>query len=163
MGSNTLPIFLFAPGAWHQSSCFDIVRAELASLGYETEAIAYPSVGAEPPNKTLADDVAAARVVLEGLVAREKEVVLICHSYGGAVAANAVEGLGRRQRAEQGKNGGVIMFVYMSAFVVPKGMCLMDQLGNQWLPWMECSEVGASRRSLYLSDDLIAANFISVV
>ncbi|KAH6659019.1 Alpha/beta hydrolase fold-1 [Truncatella angustata] len=136
MSSTTLPTVVFLPGAWHLPNCFDLVRHDLESLGYETEAVAFPSVGTEPPNKGLADDAAAARSVIERLVDQGKQVVLAVHSYGGLVGANAVEGLGYKQRAKEGKKGGVILFAYIAAFVVGKGGSLLGQLGNQWLPWM---------------------------
>lgn len=142
MVSSTLPTIVFGPGAWHQPSFFDIVRAELTSHGYESEAVAYPSVGAEPPNKGLRDDAAALRSALERLADQGKEIVLAVHSYGGLVGQNAVEGLGYKQRAKAGKAGGVIMFVYITAFVNKKGLSLLDQLGNKWLPWMIPAEVG---------------------
>lgn len=141
MASSNLPTIVFAPGAWHDPSCFDLVAADLNSHGYVTEGITYPSVGAEPPSKGLPDDAVAARAVLERLADEGKEIVLVVHSYGGLVGANAVEDLGYRQRARAGKKGGVIMFVYLSAFVVAKGTSLLDNLGNTWLPWMLCTEV----------------------
>lgn len=49
----------------------------------------------------------------------------------------AVKGLGAVQRAKAGKAGGVIMLVYMAAFVVPKGKSLKDMLGGEFLPWMK--------------------------
>ncbi|KAK9800007.1 putative Alpha/beta hydrolase fold-1 [Seiridium cardinale] len=129
MASSDLPTIVFAPGAWHQPSCFDIVRDDLTSRGYETEAIAYPSVGAEPPNKGLADDAAVVRAALERLADQGKQIVLVVHSYGGMVGGNAVENLGYKQRAQAGKKGGVVMFVYMAAFANPKG--LSGDLGKE--------------------------------
>ncbi|KAH8660375.1 Alpha/beta hydrolase fold-1 [Xylariales sp. PMI_506] len=136
MSSEAHPVIVFAPGAWHLPSCFDIVRADLESRGWETEGVTYPSVGAEPPNKGLADDAAAVRAVLEKLVDLGKQIVLVAHSYGGLTGAEALEGLAYAQRKRDGKAGGVIMFVYLAAFANPKGMSLLDMLQGQWLPWM---------------------------
>ncbi|KAF4981772.1 hypothetical protein FZEAL_2494 [Fusarium zealandicum] len=134
MTSN--PIIVFAPGAWHTPDCFDLVRNALHARGWSTEAVAYPSVGAEPPVKGLADDAAALRSTLQGLVDQGSQIVLVVHSYGGLVGANAVEGLGYQQRKAQGLSGGVVMFVYLAAFVTPLGKCIKEMLGGQWLPWM---------------------------
>jgi pimeloyl-ACP methyl ester carboxylesterase len=141
MTSQPSPTIVFAPGGWHRPGCFDLVSADLNLRGYETEGVSYPSVGAEPPNKGLADDATALRVMIERLADHGKQVVLVTHSYGGIVGANAVEGLAYRQRAREGKKGGVVMFVYLSAFAIRKGSCLLDQLGNMWLPWMTPSKV----------------------
>jgi pimeloyl-ACP methyl ester carboxylesterase len=130
------PTIVFAPGAWHTPDCFDVVREQLHQRGWETEAVAYPSVGAEPPIKGLADDTAALRATLQKLADNGKEIVLIVHSYGGLVGQNAVEGLGFKQRQAAGKQGGVINLVYMAAFVVPKGATIKELLGGQFLPWM---------------------------
>ncbi|EKG15210.1 hypothetical protein MPH_07544 [Macrophomina phaseolina MS6] len=131
------PTIVFAPGAWHTPDCFDLVREQLHARGWATEAVAYPSVGAEPPNKGLAEDAAAVRAVLERLADEGKEIVLTVHSYGGLVGQNAVEGLGYKQRQAAGKKGGVIQFVYLAAFVAPKGATIKQMLGGQFLPWMK--------------------------
>lgn len=66
-----------------------------------------------------------------------KEVVVVAHSYGGMVGAGAVKGLERIARHKAGKSGGVIMLVYMTAFVAKAGTSLLDMLGGKWLPWMK--------------------------
>ncbi|KAH7136936.1 Alpha/beta hydrolase fold-1 [Dactylonectria estremocensis] len=137
MATVTKPTIVFAPGAWHTADCFDLVRDALDARGWSTEAVNYPSVGAEPPTKGLSDDAAALRAVLQRLADEGKSIVLVVHSYGGLVGANAVEGLGYKQRAEQGQSGGVIMFVYLAAFVTPLGKSIKDMLGGQFLPWMK--------------------------
>ncbi|KAL1633581.1 hypothetical protein SLS58_011033 [Diplodia intermedia] len=134
---STKPTLVFAPGAWHTPDCYDIVREQLHQRGWATEAVAYPSVGAEPPTKGLADDAAAVRATLERLADEAKEIVLVVHSYGGLVGQNSVEGLGFQQRQKAGKKGGVIMLVYLSAFVAPKGATIKAMLGGQFLPWMK--------------------------
>ncbi|KXJ87929.1 Alpha/beta hydrolase fold-1 [Microdochium bolleyi] len=134
--TSSKPTIVFAPGAWHTPDCFDIVRHALQQRGWATESVNYPTVGAEPPTKGLADDAAAVRSAVEALADQGKEVVLVVHSYGGLVGANAVEGLGYKQRAKQGMMGGVIMFVYLAAFVTPNGKTIKEMLGGQFLPWM---------------------------
>ncbi|KAF4311938.1 hypothetical protein GTA08_BOTSDO12061 [Botryosphaeria dothidea] len=131
------PTLVFAPGAWHTPACFDAVRDQLHARGWATEAVAYPSVGAEPPTLGLAEDVAAVRSTLERLADEGKQIVLTVHSYGGLVGQNAVEGLGYKQRAAAGKKGGVILLVYLTAFVAPKGATIKQMLGGQFLPWMK--------------------------
>lgn len=67
---------------------------------------------------------------------------MVAHAYGGLVGSGAVQGLEYTRRAQSGEKGsggggGVIMLVYMTAFVVPKGSTLRDRLGGQWLSWMK--------------------------
>ncbi|KAH8743090.1 hypothetical protein F5883DRAFT_441364 [Diaporthe sp. PMI_573] len=128
------PTILFVPGAWHFPAGFDAVRELLKPFGYPTEAVAHPSVGAEPPNKTLKDDTANTRAEIEKLAEAGKKVVLVAHSYGGIVGSSAVEGLGFEQRKAVGKEGGVINFVYLTAFALPKGTGPRHVLGDAVLP-----------------------------
>ncbi|TGO07296.1 hypothetical protein BTUL_0295g00060 [Botrytis tulipae] len=134
--STEKPTILFVPGAWHFPASFDAVRESLKPLSYPTEAVALPSIGAEPPNKDLSDDAAHTRAAIEKLVKAGKKVVLVTHSYGGVVGSCAVKDLGFAQRKSDGKEGGVINFVYLSAFALPKGVSLLDALGGNPLPWM---------------------------
>lgn len=62
---------------------------------------------------------------------------MVAHSYGGVVVTNGVEGFSLAHRQASGKKGGVILLIYMSAFVVPKGMCLMDMFGGNIPPWIK--------------------------
>ena len=129
------PTIVFAPGAWHQPSCFDLIRQALHRRGYATYAVSYPSVGYQT-DKTLSDDTIALRQVLEKVVNTGAEVVLVLHSYGGTVGSNAVAELGIHERARQGKDGGVIMVVYMTAFAIPKGKSLRDvSTGSSWVKY----------------------------
>ncbi|KAH8589760.1 Alpha/beta hydrolase fold-1 [Bisporella sp. PMI_857] len=137
--SSEKPTILFVPGAWHLPAGFDTVREQLKALGYPTEAVAHPSIGAEPPTKNLSDDTANLRATLETLADEGKRIVVVTHSYGGVVGSCAVEDAGFAQRASAGKKGGVIMLIYMTAFVLPKDTSLLDALGGNWLPWMKVS------------------------
>lgn len=130
------PVFVLAPGAWHSPGCYEIVQAKLHAQNFETRAVAYPSVGAEPPTKGLFDDAAAVRAEIEACVNQGRQVIVVGHSYGGLVIAEAVKGLGYKQRQADGKTGGVTLVVYLAAFVTPKGASILKMLGGQPLPWM---------------------------
>ncbi|KAI5791891.1 Alpha/beta hydrolase fold-1 [Geopyxis carbonaria] len=142
--SSTKPTVLFVPGAWHTDEGFAAVRELLEAADFPTAAVAHPSIGAEPPNKHLTDDSDHLRKAITELADAGKEIVLIVHSYGGCVGSIAVEGLSVARRKAEGKTGGVIMFVYMAAFVTPLGKSLKDMLGGVWLPWMLFDEAGYS-------------------
>ncbi|OJJ07534.1 hypothetical protein ASPVEDRAFT_46825 [Aspergillus versicolor CBS 583.65] len=131
------PIFVFVPGGWHTPDTFDTLRNLMAQQGLESEAIATPSVGASPPVTGLHTDINYTKDILRGLVDKGRQVVVVGHSYGGIVGGSAVEGLGYAQRSKQGLSGGVIMVVWLTAFVAPKGKSLLDLLGGSWLPWMQ--------------------------
>lgn len=137
MANDERPIFIFIPGAWHMPEAFDTIRELMSKRELDSEAVALPSVGAEPPIKGLNDDISHVRSAIARLADQGRQIVLVVHSYGGMVGPGAVQGLEYAQRAQSGQKGGVIMFVYMAAFVAPKGNSLYDMLGRQWLPWMK--------------------------
>jgi pimeloyl-ACP methyl ester carboxylesterase len=132
------PTIFFCPGAWMLPSGFDMVRADLGGRGFETSAIALPSVGSPNPGVGLPEDMAAVRTALTELVDAGKEVVLVAHSYGGEVSSGAVQGLDLKSRIAEGKTGGVSMLVYLAAFVVDNGSSLGAALGGGGMlpPWI---------------------------
>ncbi|KAL4737820.1 Alpha/beta hydrolase fold-1 [Aspergillus similis] len=134
----TKPTILFSIGAWLTPPAFDALHAKLLERGIPSEAPPHPSVGAEPPNKTLADDVSSLNSLLKKLVEVEgKDVVGVGHSYGGVVASCAVEGLAKADREAAGQNGGVVRIAYMTAYVLGKGQSLLEMSGGQYKSWMD--------------------------
>lgn len=138
------PTFVFSLGAWVIPATFDATRSHLDVLGFPSVCPAHPSIGAEPPTKTLSDDVASLREVLVKLADEGQELVVVGHSYGGVVTSCAVEGLSREARAKEGKTGGVIKVVYLAAFAIDKGQSLLGMLGGNYLPWMKVEVIGKS-------------------
>lgn len=54
----------------------------------------------------------------------------VLHSYGGIVGSEAVhESFGKQARRGNGKSGGVVALLYMTAFVLPKGDSLASARG----------------------------------
>ena len=134
---DVLPTVVFTPGAWHGTWAFDTVRSQLEALGYPTEAVALPSVGSANASVGVAEDAAALSAELATLTDAGKNVVMVCHSYGGVVASVAAEGFGYKDRSAAGLgDNGVIMLVYMTAFAAPAQTSLLDALGGEYLWWM---------------------------
>ncbi|KAL5333798.1 Alpha/beta hydrolase fold-1 [Aspergillus crustosus] len=132
----TNPTIVFSIGSWLTPASFNTLRARLTERGIPSEVPAHPTIGAEPPSKTLADDIASLKAVLTRLVDEGKDVIVVGHSSGGVSASGAVEGLEKASRKAAGLQGGVILVVYMAAFVLDKGQSLLSMLGGQYLPWM---------------------------
>jgi pimeloyl-ACP methyl ester carboxylesterase len=94
-------------GAWHGAWCWDRVVDGLSALGIEAVAVDLPGHGADPgPLGDLAGDAARVEAVLDGL---EAPVVLVGHSYGGAVVTEA------------GVHPAVAHVVYVCAFAIDEG------------------------------------------
>lgn len=119
--SSEKPVILLIPGAWHQAQTFDPVVSILQAQGYRAEAMKLLSAGG-PPSTNLADDAEHIRQTsLNHLIAQGKEVVVVMHSYSGLPGTESVKGLLRTDLAAQGKNGGVVALVYITAFLLKAG------------------------------------------
>jgi pimeloyl-ACP methyl ester carboxylesterase len=95
---------VLVPGAWHGAWCFDRVAARLAATGVTSVALDNPSVARAPA--TLQDDVGTVVAVLDAI---DEPVLLVGHSYGGAVVTEA------------GVHPNVAHVVYLAAFALDEG------------------------------------------
>ncbi|CZS99810.1 uncharacterized protein RCO7_01628 [Rhynchosporium graminicola] len=135
--SSSKPTIVIVPGAWQLASGWSEFAILLRNARYGVEVVSYPSVGGTvSPLPGLADDVAATQEILRKVLGKGKEVILLCHSYGGVVGSCAVEGYSSVERKREGRRGGVSLLVYMSAFMIPRGRSLLDMLNGEPLPWM---------------------------
>ena len=122
--SNEKPTVLLIHGAWHNTSCWNPIRAELKKLAYPTEVVPLKSSGNAVT--THLEDTAIIREALESLIVSEgKAVILVMHSYGGVAGTNAVHGLEAAARHEKGEKGGIIHCLFIAAFLVPRGNSLI--------------------------------------
>src|SRR5262245_5164250 len=92
-------------GAWHGSWCWETVIERLADAGVRATAIDLPSAGSAP-TADLFTDAACVRDALDSCVGR---IVLVGHSYGGAVVTQA------------GDHPAVAHVVYIAAFPLADG------------------------------------------
>ena len=144
---STTPKIVLVPGAWSTPAFYGGIHSCLSERGLEAITVQHSSTGAEPPTKTLEDDVAQLHGTLERLCDSGNDII-VAHSYGGLVSSGAVEGLEKPTRQSQGKSGGVLMIVYMVAFIIPKGVSLVGASGGQLMPWIK-AEVGTSTWSIH--------------
>lgn len=87
------------------------------------------------------DDAEFFKGIIESFADEGKDVLLFAHSYGGIAATEAAKGLGKAEREAQGKPGGIVRIVYLSALVVAEGTCLIDELGPPPAGFMEIDQV----------------------
>src|SRR5437870_2841181 len=98
-------------GAWHGAWCFDRVLPRLRDAGVDAVAIDLPGHGEDTsPLSDLHGDAARVRSVLDGI---DDPVVLVGHSYGGAVITEA------------GDHARVAHLVYLCAFALDDGESCM--------------------------------------
>jgi len=108
MEAPDTPIVVLVHGAWHGAWCWTALQSELDRRGIPSLAIDLPGHGAsvEPYGDLLGD--AAALTAL--LAKQQRPIVLVGHSYGGAVISQATAGM-----------ANVIHLVYLAAFVPDAG------------------------------------------
>lgn len=159
------PTIVIVPGAWQLRSSWEAFISIARSAGYPIEYVDPPTLGGTAlPLAGLADDVKAVRDTLDVLLNEGKRVTILCHSAGGLVASNAVEGLDTASRAAGGLKGGVSQVIFVSAFMVPAGKSLLGLLGGQPLPWMKLmvsqmhSESVTKSESNLEQDDRVVGN-----
>ncbi|KAJ5572991.1 hypothetical protein N7450_009975 [Penicillium hetheringtonii] len=122
------PVILLIPGAWHQAECWESVSTLLQDQKYPVVSVTLPSAGG-PTSSTIADDAAYIRSkYLDVLVDQGHEVIIVMHSYGGIPGTESVKGRARKDVVAQGKSGGVIALVYVTAFLIPAGQSLSETL-----------------------------------
>lgn len=130
------PTVLLLHGAWHTPAHYAPVASQLESLGYQVLVPRHPTCNdAEPPNKTMQDDIDNVRNIVERLVAENKAVIVLMHSYGGMIGTGALGGLaaGRSGRRE---TVGVVALIYMTAFVPFENESLAGIFGGTLPPFL---------------------------
>ena len=115
------PIFVCVPGVSHPPIIYDPLKASLSLHGYTAIPVQLPSIGANPPVYDFTEDVIAVRNVVSRLVDAGTDIVLVMHGWNGVVGGEAMQGLGKVERARRGLRGGVIRLVYIMAWIVKEG------------------------------------------
>ncbi|OCL05377.1 hypothetical protein AOQ84DRAFT_413728 [Glonium stellatum] len=127
--TTTKPTLVLIHGGWHIPSTYSKLTSALRSAGYEVHVPRLPSVNeTRPPNADLATDTSLIRSYVESLVDAGRTVIALMHSYGGQVGTNALQDLGHTSRTKQGQSGGVAHLIYMCAFALPEGSCMIDKV-----------------------------------
>ena len=133
------PAIVLVHGAWHVPAHYAPFTQHLhQATGLDVFCPLLPTCD---DTKRLTADLSADAVVVRSLVVSliddnddddgSREVIMLLHSYGGAVGAQAVDGLSARRRArDAGLPGGVICLIYMCGFMLRAG----ESVGGASLP-----------------------------
>jgi pimeloyl-ACP methyl ester carboxylesterase len=105
-------------GAWHGAWCWAPLQAALDRRGVPSYAIDLPGHGAS--TLPLTDLYGDARCIADTLDVVGPDVVLVGHSYGGAVITEVAA-----------TTGGIAHLVYLTAFALDAGESIMSFLGSQ--------------------------------
>ena len=148
------PIIVLIHGAWQTAAQWQPLAEVLITNGFTVLQPQNASSGTDAAairGKTYRDDVEVIRFALESHLATGKEIVLVCHSYGGVPASAAAEGYQVHKRRALGLSGGIKHVVYLAAFAFPaKDISLLMALGGDYAPFMNkkvsCPKQNCTRR-----------------
>jgi pimeloyl-ACP methyl ester carboxylesterase len=130
--AESVPTVLLVHGAWHGAWCWAAVQAALTDRGIPSLALDLPGHGASSlPLGDLYGDAAEVRRVIDGIGG---PVVLVGHSYGGAVISEAA--------GDDAAGGAVSHLVYLTAFCVEVG----EALGAVARSWPDHASLDAAIR-----------------
>lgn len=129
---SEVPTFLLVHGSWHGPWCWDLLAPALERRGHRSVSVDLPSCGTDPARLAgLGDDAA---VVSAAAASIAGPVVVVGHSYGGAVISEARYG------------GNVQRLVYLGAFMPDTGRTFVSYLPEGPLPpYVGLREDGASQ------------------
>ncbi len=108
--------FVLVHGAWHGGWCWHRIVERLEAMGHRAVAPDMPGHGDDdtPIESVTLDDIVDR--VCETIDIQDEKVVLVGHSYGGAMITQAAE-----RRADRIKS-----LVYLTAFLLDDGQTVMD-------------------------------------
>jgi pimeloyl-ACP methyl ester carboxylesterase len=110
--TRSRPTIVLVHGAWHGSWIWEEMPGRLEAAGIATRTIDLPGARRAPGRRDLAGHSAA----LRGLVASIEGPVAVCsHSYGGAVASQALDGL-----------PNLSTLIFIAAFMIGPGRSAAD-------------------------------------
>ncbi|KAH7136014.1 hypothetical protein B0J11DRAFT_611854 [Dendryphion nanum] len=115
------PFFVIIPGASQNPAHYGYLSHLLLCAGYPVFSALLPSVGAAGQVSVEHDtEYVRNKMILPVLDHEEHDVILVMHSYSSVPGGAAAKGLGKAERAAEGKKTGVIGQIYISA-LLPKG------------------------------------------
>ncbi|CAJ2503855.1 Uu.00g112490.m01.CDS01 [Anthostomella pinea] len=128
--ASVKPAIIIVTGAWVPPSIYGSLGDPLRVAGYEVYTTAHKTNTSEPfqPLPTPYDDAEPLRELTTRLADEGKDIMFVMHSYGGLPGSIASQGLGKKQRQEQGKPGGVVRLFYITAWIAEQGKMGMDSV-----------------------------------
>lgn len=125
------PAIVLVHGAWHVPEHYSDFVQQLHQAGFEVFCPRLPTCDERKRLKAdMFDDAGLVRSLVISLIDDSREVIMLLHSYGGAVGTEAVKGLSRSERTINGLHGGVIRLIYMCGFMLQVG----ESVGGASLP-----------------------------
>lgn len=155
------PTLVLVPGAWHNPSTWDKVATLMEAQQYKCVRVALPSTLSNP-SATFSQDIEAVRSSIVAETTQGRDVIVVVHSYGGAVGSSAIKGLARHKQdtstSAKDSAGHVLGIIMLASGFVATGVSFIDGLGGTPPPsWKTDPESGfaiivAEPRQLFYHD-----------
>ncbi|QSZ34271.1 hypothetical protein DSL72_005861 [Monilinia vaccinii-corymbosi] len=128
------PTLVLIPGAWHSAEVWKKATSLLREQDYKCIPVELPSTTGNPATG-FGDDIEAVRDVILSETKQGRDVMIVVHSYGGAVGQSAVKGLTRRkpdalQSTGDQPAGHVIGLAMMACGFGQTGVSFIDAIGG---------------------------------
>ncbi|KAI9727709.1 MAG: hypothetical protein M1828_005937 [Chrysothrix sp. TS-e1954] len=107
----------------------------LRTRDYSANAINIPSIGTDDASRNGNVDVTAIRDAIEAVIKQDKDVILVMHSFGGFTGSRSLVGL-EKSLSKSNKNG-VVLAVFLSAFLIRHGSNMTAALSDNPPTWIE--------------------------
>ena len=101
---------VIVPGSCHTQQHFATLISQLQQADHPVVCERLPSVD-PPPNEhpDMSDDVAFIRQrLLQPLIEKGADILLVCHSYAGLPGGAAALGYSKKERTTEGQPGGIV-------------------------------------------------------
>ncbi|PSK40107.1 hypothetical protein B9Z65_8047 [Elsinoe australis] len=131
------PTLVLVHGSWHRPEHFEPTSRLLHEAGYKIETVHLPTVHAtvDKTSKTMDDDVEAVRKLVDSILSRGENVVVVAHSYGCHVGMSALSSFDPKSRSSNGYQTAVQAVVAIAGVALAPGLTQLEQLGGRLPPY----------------------------
>lgn len=116
----------------HTPAHFEYIQRDLEAAGYRCVGVDLPCQNRAVA--TIDDDVVAIRQMILTELDKEKDVVVVTHSYGSIPGTAACEGFSAHARHAAGKATSVKSAVIIAGFLLPVGATMLGMSGGKLRP-----------------------------
>jgi len=136
-------VFVIVPGASQSPAHYGYLLHLLLTRGYPAYSAILPSTGSNK-NVTTQDDADYIRehMLLPLLDTEQHDIIMVMHSYSGVPGSAAALGLGKAERAAQGKSTSVLGQIYIASLLIKggDGGDILAALGGHLPPHMTANK-----------------------
>lgn len=132
------PTFVFVCGGGHTTAYFDPLINALSDTGYASLAVTPRCLNSSPPATSFQPDVEAVKEAVADLADKGNEVIVVMHSYGGAVGTEAVRDL---VDSTPGYATKIKRLVHVTTMYPVRGQTIVDSVAGL-VPLFTDSDVG---------------------